>query len=350
MNFASDNVYGMHESMLEALARVNAGAAPSYGADEATARVEKALGEVFERDVSVFPVTTGTAANAISIACLTPPYGAVLCHPESHVMVDECGAPELYSGGAKLVPVEGEDGRIAPDGLRAVLDGLIAGNQHQVQAACLTLTQSTETGTVYSPEAVAELCEIARGRNMRVHMDGARFGNAVAGTGASPADLTWRAGVDMLSFGATKNGAMAAEAIVSFDPSLSDEIMFRRKRGGHLVSKGRFVSAQLEAYLEGGRWLDLAAHANAMATRLGEGVSASQTARLAYPVEANEVFVVMPETLDAKLRAAGAVYHEWPGSGPADEHGANDGEILLRLVTSYATTANDVDGFIGLLA
>ncbi len=350
MRFASDNAFGVHESMLAALRRVNDGVATSYGADDESRSVETRMSEIFECDVTVFLVATGTAANAIALSTLTPPYGAVLCHPESHIMVDECGAPEFYCGGAKLVPVWGEDGKISADALRDSLDGLIVGEQHQVQAAALSLTQVTEAGTVYTVDEIGALAGMARERSMKVHMDGARFANAVVATGASPADLTWRAGVDVLSFGATKNGAMGAEAVVLFDRSLSDDFMYRRKRGGHLISKGRFVAAQFSAYFDEDLWLDLARHANAMARRFAEGIEASDVARLAYPVQANEAFVFLPEQVHVKLQAAGAIYSQWPGAGPQDERRRRDGEVLVRMVTSFQTPESDVDQFLSALS
>ncbi len=350
MRFASDNAFGVHESMLAALRRVNDGVAVSYGADEETRSVERRMAEIFECDVTVFLVATGTAANAISLSTLTPPYGAVLCHPESHIMVDECGAPEFYCGGAKLVPVPGEDGKISAESLRHVLDGLIVGEQHQVQAAALSLTQVTEAGTVYTVDEIGVLASMAKARSMKVHMDGARFANAVVATGASPADLTWRAGVDILSFGATKNGAMGAEAVVLFDRSLSDDFMYRRKRGGHLISKGRFVAAQFQAYFDDGLWLDLAGHANKMARRFADGIEVSNVARLAYPVDANEVFVFMPGQVHEKLQKSGAIYSSWPGAGPQDERRRRDGEILARMVTSFETPESDVDDFLATLS
>ena len=349
MRFASDNAFGMPEQMLRALADANGGAAKAYGADDLTAAVEQRLKDVFECDLRAFLVSTGTAANALSLSVITPPYGAILCHPESHIMVDECGAPEFYSGGAKMIGVPGEDGKIDAKKFQGALDGLIAGNQHQVQPASVSLTQATESGTVYSPDEIAVLAEIARSRSMKIHMDGARFANAVVSGAGTPAELTWKSGVDILSFGATKNGAIAAEAVVLFDTGYADELMYRRKRGGHLISKSRFIAAQFDAYLKDDLWLDLARHANAMANRLGEGISASNCARLAYPVEANEVFAILPRTTHAGLQAAGAIYYEWPGEGPQDERAVGDDEMLARLVTSFETPESDVDGFLDLL-
>ena len=350
MRFGSDNSFGVPEQMLDALAAANGGTMASYGDDEISKAVERRLGEIFECDVKIFLVATGTAANALSLSAISPPYGAILCHPESHIVVDECGAPEFYTGGAKLVGVPGNDGKIDTGNLKAIVDGFVAGEQHQVQLAALSLTQATEAGTVYTTSEIAALTEIARSRLMKVHMDGARFANAVVSGAGTPAELTWKAGVDVLSFGATKNGAIGAEAIVLFDRALADDVMFRRKRGGHLISKSRFVAAQFDAYLRDGLWLTLARHANGMARRLGEGIAHSSSARLAYPVEANEVFAILPRPVHESLQAAGAYYYEWPGAGPSGERAVGPDEILIRLVTSFETPESDVDDFLQLLS
>ena len=350
MRFGSDNSFGVPEQMLEALAVANGGTMTSYGGDEISNAVEHRLCETFECDLKMFLVATGTAANALSLSAITPPYGAILCHPESHIAVDECGAPEFYTGGAKLVGVPGEDGKIDAGNLETIEKGFVTGEQHQVQLASLSLTQATEAGTVYSISEISTLTEIARSRSMKVHMDGARFANAVASGAGTPAELTWKAGVDVLSFGATKNGAIAAEAVILFDRTLADDVMFRRKRGGHLISKSRFVAAQFDAYLKDDLWLDLARHANDMARRLGEGIASSSSARLAYPVEANEVFVILPRLVHAGLQAGGAYYYEWPGAGPSGERAVGADEILVRLVTSFETPISDVDDFLTLLS
>ena len=258
MNLASNNIAPAHESVLEALAAVNSGPARPYGHDEVNHRVETLLGEVFEREVTAFLVATGTAANALALACMTPPWGATVGHAEAHVMHDECGAPEFFSGGAKVVGAPGLDGKLSPASLETLLGRDCWTPPNHVTPSALTLSQATEAGTVYRAGEIAALADIVRGRGLRVHMDGARFANAVVATGRSPAELTWKAGVEALSFGFTKNGAMAAEAIVVFAPDLSLHLEHRRKRGGHTWSKGRFIAAQIEALLTGGRWLDLA--------------------------------------------------------------------------------------------
>lgn len=336
MNFCSDNVAGVAPEILAALAQANAGTMPSYGADAITARVEARLSAIFERRVWAFPVVTGTAANALALSVMTPPYGAVYCHPEAHVMVDECGAPEFYTGGAKLVPIAGRHGKLAAADVAAALAEARAGDVHHVQPAALSLTQATECGTVYRADEVAAIAEVARRHKVKLHMDGARFANALRFMNASPAGITWKAGVDVLSFGATKNGAMAAEAVVFFDEGLAESFAFRRKRAGHLISKMRFVSAQLDAYLEGDLWLRLAAHANDQAAALVAGLKSLNGVELLHPVEANEIFIRLPLPVVDGLRQAGFDFYDWPGAAPG----------TIRLVTSFATKADDVAKFV----
>ncbi len=345
MNFASDNAAGIAPDILAAISRANDGAALAYGRDVWTKGVERRFAEIFEREVAVFLVATGTAANALALAHLTPPWGAVLCHDEAHIATDECGAPEFYGGGIKLIGLAGEAGKIAPATLRHALDAGQWGGPHHVSPAVLSLSQATEAGTIYRPDEIRELADIAHGRGMAVHVDGARLGNALARMNASPAQATWQAGVDVLSFGATKGGALAAEAIVFFDPARGADMSERRKRGGHLVSKHRFVAAQIEAYLADDLWLELARHANAMADRLAAGLLAAGL-RPVWPVEANEVFVALPSPIDARLKAAGASYHPWTTDALPKGISLPRDATLMRLVTSFATTADEVDRFV----
>src|SRR5262245_33908370 len=299
MNFASDNAAAIAPDILGAIARANEGAALAYGHDDWTKRVERRFAELFEHEVAVFLVPTGTAANALALAHLTPPWGAVLCHAEAHVAVDECGAPEFFGGGIKLIGLPGAAGRIALATLRRALAEGQWGGPHHVSPAVLSLSQATEAGTIYRPDELAELADIAHGRGLAVHVDGARLGNALARLNASPAQVTWMSGVDALSFGATKGGALAAEAIVFFNPTRGAHMQDRRKRGGHLISKHRFIAAQIEAYLANDLWLELARHANAMADKLAEGLAAVDL-KPVWPVEANEVFVALPSNIDAR--------------------------------------------------
>ena len=284
----------------------------------------------------MFPVVTGTAANALALSAMTPPWGTIFCHLEAHIATDECGAPEFHTSGAKLQLIAGEHGRISAGELARCLAGIQPGDQHQTQPSVLSITQVTEAGTIYRPEELAELSAIARRHGLYVHMDGARFANAVVAAKCSPADLTWRAGVDVLSFGATKNGALAAEAVVFFNTGLAENFLYRRKRAGHLVSKMRFLSAQLDAYLQDGLWLELAAYANLQAQRLAKGLQGIGSVEILHPVEANELFVRMPAVMIRDLRARGFGFHVW---------GA-EAEGIVRLVTAFDTPVSDVDAFI----
>ncbi|WP_395020541.1 threonine aldolase family protein [Dongia sp.] len=336
MDFRSDNVAGAAPDILEAVIAANRGTETSYGNDPYSERVEQRLTEIFEKPVKAFAVGTGTACNALALSALTPAYGAILCHEEAHIQLDECGAPELFTGGAKLVPLKGDAGKITPEVVRPILDTTLDGDPHRVQPAALSLTQSTEAGTAYRPAEIAALADAVRGRKMKLHMDGARFANAVAHLGLAPAEITWKAGVDVLSFGATKNGALGAEVVVFFDPALAEMFLVRRKRGGQLFSKMRFISAQLEAYLKGDRWLELARHANAMATRLAQGLQRLPQVKLVHAVEANEVFVVLPQAVIAGLRAAGFKFSDWVDGAPG----------TVRLVAAFNTDPADVDALV----
>jgi threonine aldolase len=344
MFFASDNAAGIAPSILDAISRANDGYALGYGHDDWTKRVERRFAETFEREVAVFLVPTGTAANALVLAHLTPPWGAVLCHQDAHIAADECGAPEFFGGGIKLVGLPGAAGKISAETLRAALERGEWGGPHHVSPAALSLSQATESGTIYRVSEIKELSDIAHARELAVHVDGARLGNTLARMNVSPAEATWKIGVDVLSFGATKGGAMGAEAVVFFDAKRGANMIDRRKRGGALLSKHRFIAAQIEAFLDGGLWLKLARHANDMADRLATGLSAAGCAPV-WPVEANEVFAPIAREADQRLKAAGAVYHEWPPLGlslPEDR-------TLIRLVTSFQTTPAEVDNFLGTL-
>jgi len=347
MNFASDNAAGVAPEILAAIARANDGSALAYGNDAATRRVEQRLAELFEHEVAAFLVPTGTAANALALAQLTPPWGAVLCHAESHIATDECGAPEFFGGGIKLIGLPGEACKLAPETIAGALAGRSWGGPHHVSPAVLSLSQATEAGTIYRPDDVGALAEIARGRELAVHMDGARLANALSRLGVSPAQATWRAGVDVLSFGASKGGALAAEAIVFFDPARAAGMQERRKRGGHLVSKHRFLAVQIEAYLADGLWLRLAGHANDMADRLGNGLAAIGHAPV-WPVEANEVFVALPPRTCERLKAQGASFYPWATASLPTGIALGD-RTLLRLVTSFATAAREIERFVELV-
>ncbi|MDX2215733.1 MAG: low specificity L-threonine aldolase [Oculatellaceae cyanobacterium bins.114] len=337
MNFASDNVTGVSPEIMAALVAANQGSAMPYGADSVSQRLNALFSDLFETEVVMFPVATGSAANALALSVMSPPFGAIYCHPEAHINVDECGAPELYTGGAKLVLLPGANGKITADTLEATVSKAGAGVVHSVQPAAVSLTQATEAGTVYSIAEVQAIAQVAQAHHLSLHMDGARFANAVVSLGCAPADITWRAGVDVLSFGATKNGAMAAEAVIFFNPSLSESFGYRRKRGGHLFSKMRFLSAQLEAYITDDLWLKNATHANQMAHKLAQGLAAIPKVKLCYPVEANEIFVQFPEAIANGLLSSGfQFYHQ-----PTPDH-----TITARLVTAFNTRAEDVTAFV----
>lgn len=344
MNFASDNAAGVAPPILEAIAAANSGFALAYGQDNVTARVTRRFCEIFEREVAVWLVATGTGANALALAHLSPPWGAVLCHAESHIISDECGAPEFFGSGLKLIGLPGKAGKIAPDTLREALQRGPWGGPHHVTASALSLTQATEAGTVYRVEEVRALSDAAHAQGLAVHMDGARFANALVRQNVAPAQATWKAGVDVLSFGATKCGALAAEAIVFFDPARAANMDERRKRGGQLVSKHRFIAAQFEAFFADELWLRLARHANAQADQLAVRLTAAGFAPV-WPVEANEVFVALPRRVDTRLKAAGASYYPWVSQGLPDGVTIPHDAVLVRLVTSFCTSDGEVARF-----
>ena len=340
MNFGSDNVHGVHEAILDAIRDANAGTASSYGHDDWSARAEARLRAVFECDLSAYLVITGTAANSLALAACCPSHGAVVCHREAHINVDECGAPEMYTGGAKLMGVGGPAGKLTPTAVTGMLDTM-GRAEHEQRPSVVSLSQATELGTAYSVDEISALSQTARGRRMRLHMDGARFANALVRLGCTPAELTWKAGVDVLSFGATKNGALGVEAVVFFDRALTHDFLYRRKRSGQLVSKSRYLGAQMLAYLDNDVWLSNARHANLMADMLAAGARAIPGVRLPLPVEANEVFAIMPRVTHESLLAAGARYSTWPGEGPGTDT-VGHGEVFVRWLTSFRTTADEV--------
>jgi threonine aldolase len=336
MNFCSDNVAGVAPEIMAALMAANEGAAMPYGNDEYTQHLQNLFSELFETDVIVFPVATGSAANSLALSVITPPYGAIYCHEESHINLDECGAPEFYTSGAKLVTIPGEHGKFTANDLAIKLKKAGAGIVHHIQPAAVSITQATEAGTVYTIDEIRQIAEVTHAHNLSLHLDGARFANAVVSLGCKPADITWRAGVDILSFGATKNGAMAAEAVVFFNPKLAESFAFRRKRGGHLFSKMRFLSVQLEAYIKNDLWLKNAFHANNMAAKLARGLNNLPGAKLCHSVEINEIFIQLPDVVIKGLLAEGFQFYRWEG----------EDSNTLRLVTAFDTREEDVNAFI----
>lgn len=331
----SDNAAAVSPAILDAVAAANEGSALAYGGDELTTRLEALVREVFEHpSARVFPVTSGTAANALSLSALCPPWGAVLCHETAHIMNSEGGATSLLSGGAVMQGVAGDDYRIAPDALQGMLDAVRWGDPHHSQPAVLSLTQPTDLGTAYPLADVEAVIAVAKTRGLRVHMDGARLANAVAALGCAPADLTWRAGVDVLSLGATKNGALSAEAIVVFDDRAADELVYRTKRAGHVTSKMRFQSAQLIAYLSNGLWLTNAANANARMAELAGGLERLGV-RLVNRPDVNIAFAALADTVADRLEQGGVQFYRM---------GA-----LSRFVTSWQTSPEDVETVLGIL-
>ncbi|EEA02406.1 Threonine aldolase [Burkholderia sp. H160] len=332
--FTSDNIAGASPEVLQALMASSAGQASPYGTDELTARVERKLADIFEREVDVFLVPTGTAANALCLATMTPPWGNIYCHAASHINNDECGAPAFYTNGAKLVTVDGAAAKTDPAALRAAATAKV-GDVHSTQPSCASVTQATEVGSVYTLDEIEALGHVCKAASIRLHMDGSRFANALVSLGCSPAEMTWKAGVHALSFGATKNGVLAAEAIVLFDRSLAAEMAYRRKRAGHLFSKMRFLSAQIDAYLTDDLWLRNARQANHAAQRLTRGLAELTGVEVLGATRANIVFCKMPSALIESLLEAGfSFYHDrWEPN-------------VVRFVTAFSTTTEDVDNLL----
>ncbi|MET0745762.1 MAG: beta-eliminating lyase-related protein, partial [Microvirga sp.] len=334
MNFASDNIVGASAPVLEAIVRHNGGAMAAYGNDDITRRVRTTFCELFERDVAVFFVTTGTAANALSLSAAVPPWGLCVCHREAHVIDDECGAPEFFTQGAKLVGLPGTGSKLDAGEVASLL-GRLPRSAKQMPPKALSISQATESGMVYGLGEIGALGEVCRGHGLGFHMDGARFANALVGLDVSPADMTWRQGVDILSFGGTKNGCLMAEAIVVFAPALAEAMEYRCKRAGQVISKGRLVAAQLEGYFAADHWLANARRANGLARRLADGLARLPGVRLAWPTQANEVFPILPLAMDSALRQAGVAYHPWTAASLAPGETVAEGEILIRLVVSF---------------
>jgi len=342
MFFASDNWAGAHPAIAAGLSANAAGFSTAYGDSALDKAITDRFGEIFEREVAVFFVSTGTAANALSLTAYNKSGGIALTHREAHLIADECGAFEYLSGGGRLHGVDGASGRIDPAELEKALARLAPEVVHTGRPIAVSITQSTEVGTIYGLDQIAAISALAKRHKLPLHMDGARFANALVALDASPAEMTWKRGVDVLSFGGTKNGCWCAEAVVLFDLDRARELSFLRKRAAQLFSKSRFIAAQFDAYFRDGLWLETARHSNAMAASLAAEVEQSKTARLAWRPEANEVFVILKKTNAKRLEEAGAVFYDWAvpqGLAVADD------EMLYRFVTSFATTAKDVEQF-----
>lgn len=347
MQFASDNAAPAPPEILRALEAANDGYAPSYGADALSERLSLRIRQVFEApEAEVFLVTTGTAANGLSLASLCPPWGTIFAHQTAHIEVDECGAPGFLAGGAKMTLLPGPHGKIDPAALADTLEAIDDADIHHVAKGPLSLTNATEFGAVYGAADLAALTAIARDHGVGVHMDGARFANALAATGATPADLSWKAGADILCLGGTKNGLLGVEAVVIFDPARAWEFQRRRKQAGHLASKNRYLAAQMLAMLDGGLWLDLARRANRAARWLSDAVARSPGARITQPTQANLVFAALPRAAHTRLRAAGARYAEWPVEAPT---ALPEDSVHVRLACSWCTTDTEIERFIEIL-
>lgn len=342
MNFASDNVYGVDPRIMQAMVDVNQGTDVSYCHDDGSKAAEARLSEIFETEVKAFLVVNGTGANSLALSAMCPPFGGVLCHESSHINTDECNAPELFTGGAKLITLSGDGAKITPAAIEARLRYFVHG-EHGAKISALSITNATELGTVYTPKEIMALADCVKPKGMKMHMDGARFANALVSLGCTPAEMTWKAGINVLSFGGTKNGGMLLEAVVFFDTALAEDFLYRRKRAGQLVSKSRFISAQMLAYLQDDVWLANARRANGLALKLADGLQQSNQIKLSNPVQANEVFAYMPRATFEKAQEQGAHFYEWPMPDTPDN------EVHCRFVLSFATSQKDVEHFVKLV-
>ncbi len=335
--FASDNVTSACPEVMDAVIAANSGIAGSYGDDEWSLALKNRLSEIFETEVEVFLAVTGTASNALALSALAPVFGKIYCHELSHINTDECGAPELFTGGAKLIPMRSSNGRIDAVDLAETIRG--SGNVHVTQPSVVSVTMSCETGTVYQLDEIKAISKIAHDNKMSVHMDGARFANALVSLDVSPAEMTWKSGVDVLTLGGTKNGCLAAEAVIFFKPEMVGNFPFLHKRSGQLLSKMRFISSQLEAYLTDDVWLRNARHANAMAKILSEGLNSFANIKLAYPTQSNEVFVHLPRDVIDYLNSSGYDINEEELDGKA-----------VRFVTAWNSELKDINDLLDTLA
>lgn len=346
MHFGSDNWAGAHPAIAASLSAHAGGYATPYGMSTLDRAVQQRLSEIFECDVAVFFVATGTASNSLALTSIAKPGGIVFAHREAHIVVDECGAPEYFSSQLRITPVDGPDGKMDVADLRRHVARIAALDVHGGRPNAISVTQPTESGTVYSLEELDAIAAVAKEYDLPLLMDGARFANGLVSLSCSPAEMTWKRGVDILSFGGTKNGCWCAEAVILFDKDKARDFAFIHKRAGQLLSKSTFVSAQLDAYLRDGLWLNLAHNANRMATQLSEIFMGSKLTRLIRKPQGNEVFVIVQKRTVVAFEAAGVVFLEWPSSS---EHELGSDEQLCRFVTSFATTAEDINSLRGLL-
>jgi len=349
MIFSSDNWAGVHPAVSDALSRAADGFDSAYGSGAWDKRVAERFNEIFEREVAIFFVATGSAANSLALASVQKAGGVVFAHSEAHILEDECGGPEYFAGGGRLHAVPGPLGKMDLAALETTIGRFPPGFVHSGRPAAISITQATEIGTVHTLDEIRAISGVAKHHGLPLHMDGARFANALVSLGVTPAEMTWKSGVDLLSFGGTKNGCWMAEAVVLFDKSRAADFAFFHKRAAQLFSKSRFIAAQFEAYLADDLWMRSARHANAMCAKLATAMGKSNRIRLAWQPQANEVFAIMPTTLKDELSGAGARFYDW--RPPASFDGAiADGETMCRFVTSFATTEADVERFAELIA
>jgi len=347
MNFTSDNTHIIAEPILNAILKSNKSSVMSYGGDEITKKAKEKICDLFGVDAEIFFVTSGTAANALSISSVTPAYGSVFCHNESHIHLEECGAPEFFSGGCKLIPIEGFAGKISLEGFQNAINDHPS-DKYDFNPSCLSITQSTECGTIYNEKEVNELSSLAHKHNIKVHMDGARFANAISTLKIKPSKITWEAGIDIMSFGTTKNGTMSAEAIIVFNKKISKDMNLRIKRSGHLLSKMRFLSVQMDSYVTDNLWINLADKSNSMANYMYQKLLSVKYIDMPWKVEANEIFVILPKEIEKKLSKQDVLYHKWSKVGIKDLVFNKDKEFI-RLVTSYNTKKDEIDRFVAIL-
>lgn len=351
MYFGSDNQSGASEQVLKAIIEANVGSSASYGADAWTQKAERMFCDVFETELSAYFVASGTAANCLALSSLVQPWDQIVCHAHAHILNDELSAPEFYTGGARLTGLGIDAPKLPLETLSGYLDTFEGHEPHTPMPKALSITQLSESGCAYTLEELRGLTAIAKKHNMHVHMDGARFANALVTLGCSPADMTWKSGVDVLCLGASKNGALAAEAVIFFNQELAKDFEFRRKRAGHLLSKGRLLGAQFCGWLENSHWLELAKQSNAQAAKLAKGIAKSAHSELAWPEQqanfGNEVFAVIHDQKIKALRDAGAVFYEWPARFLPNRK--VEGSTLVRLVVSFNTSDEEVGRFLNAL-
>lgn len=345
MNFGSDNWAGVSPNVAEAISAASSGFASAYGSDDLSTQARDALGAFFDRDVDVFFTATGTGANMLALGAVARPGGVVLAHRDAHILVDEAAGPEALVG-MKLHGLRGRQGRVSANEMLEAMATYPRNEVHRGRVIATSITQGTELGTTYCVMDVAALGSIAKRNNIILHMDGARFSNALVAQNVTSAAITHESGVDLMSLGFTKNGAWAAEMVVSFNADLKDDLTYRHKQMGQVFSKNRFAAAQVLAMLKDDHWKVLATHANGMAKRLSDGIVSLDGCRLAAPTEINEVFAIMPKAMAEKLRQAGAVFASWPGATAEADVAPGDGEEMVRLVASFATTDDHVDQFL----